>query len=197
MELSRALRLKCLWLPSAALASSTEPTCVLDSGSGRWGSCCCCCLSAVRGLTWVCSQRLKSRASLCLFVSGVCSYYGVVYPQANICAVKNSTVFIPCTFFFPATLKVVRVMWGHERDHLFDGPFLFDSDYTPSNSRFQYHGDRERNCSLTIDHVRHNDSGKYAFRFLTDYPTGKYTGVSGSTLTVVGKFLLFYSRSLV
>lgn len=119
------------------------------------------------------------------------------YPQPNICTVKNSTVDIPCTFFYPSTLRVVRVLWAHERNNLYDGPFLFDSDNTSSDSRFQYHGDKIRNCSLAIHHVGHNDSGKYAFRFVTDYSTGKYSGVDGSTLRVVGKFLLFYSRSLV
>lgn len=196
VELRCALGFKCLWLPSEASATPTEPTCALDSGSGCWDSCCCC-LWAVRRAGRVWFQRLQSRASLSSFISGVCSNYRVDYPQANICAVKNSTVFIPCSFFYPSALKVVTVMWGHERNNLYNGPFLFDSNNVSSNSRFQYHGDRERNCSLIIHHVRHNDSGKYAFRFLTDEPKGKFTGVDGSTLRVAGKFLLFYSRSLV
>lgn len=117
------------------------------------------------------------------------------YLQARICAVENSTVFIPCTYFYPRTLAVVRVMWGHERSNIFEGPFLFDSNDMLSDPRFQYRGDRRNNCSLTIDHVGRNDSGKYAFRFVTDYPSGKFTGVEGSTLAVAGKFvLLFYSQ---
>lgn len=117
------------------------------------------------------------------------------YPQASICAVENSTVFIPCTYFYPLTLTVVRVMWGHERSDIFEGPFLFDSNDTLSDPRFQYRGDRQDNCSLTIARVGRNDSGKYTFRFVTDYDSGKFTGVEGSTLEVAGEFIsLFYSQ---
>lgn len=120
-----------------------------------------------------------------------------MYQQPEICAVENSSVFIPCSFFYPSALKAVRVMWGHERHDIYLGPFLFDSNDTLPNSRFQYRGDKKDNCSLTIHPVGHNDSGKYAFRFVTDDPVGKYTGVDGSTLRVVGKILLFSSRSCV
>lgn len=146
---------------------------------------------------WVCFQRLQPRASLSSFVSGVCQDYGVEYPQANICAVENSTAFIPCTFFYPGALKVVSVMWGHESSSFYFGPFLFDSNNATSNSRFQYHGDKEHNCSLTIHQVKHKDSGKYAFRFMTNDPIGKFTGLPAATLRVASKFWLFYSRSLV
>lgn len=88
-------------------------------------------------------------------------------------------------------------MWGHERNDIFLGPFSFDSNRTTSNSRFQYRGGKERNCSLTIHQVTCNDSGKYTFRFVTDDPVGKYTGALGSTLRVASKFWLFYLRSLV
>lgn len=81
-------------------------------------------------------------------------------------------------------------MWVHERNDLFKGPFLYDSNNLISNSRFQYNGDKKKNCSFTIGHIGSNDSGKYAFRFVTDNPTGKFTGISGSTLQVFGKFLL-------
>lgn len=81
-------------------------------------------------------------------------------------------------------------MWGHERNDLFKGPFLYDSENLNLTSRFRYNGDQRNNCSFAIQHIRRNDSGKYAFRFVTTNPAGKFTGVAGSTLQVYGKFLL-------
>lgn len=196
VELSRALRLKCLRLPSAASASPTEPRCVLDWRRGCSGSCCCCCLWVVRRGGFGSDGLLRGSHWVCLFVSGVCTEYRVEYPQAIICAVKNSSVLIPCSFFFPSTLVVHRVMWGHERNNIFEGPFLFDSDNF-LDPKFQYHGDKKSNCSLIIHQISRNDSGKYTFRFVTNDPKGKFTGVDGSMLKVAGKFLLFYSRFMV
>lgn len=79
-------------------------------------------------------------------------------------------------------------MWGHERSDIYEGPFLFDTNDTHSNTKFLYRGDRRGNCSLTIDRVGRNDSGKYTFRFVTDFSEGKFTGVEGSTLAVASKF---------
>uniref|UniRef100_A0A674ME09 Ig-like domain-containing protein n=1 Tax=Takifugu rubripes TaxID=31033 RepID=A0A674ME09_TAKRU len=105
----------------------------------------------------------------------ICSYYGVEYPLANICVLENSSVFIPCTFFYPAGSSVTRVMWGHERNDLYEGPFLYDSDNLNLTSRFRYNGDKKNNCSFTIQNIGCNDSGKYAFRFETIKDTGKFT----------------------
>lgn len=130
------------------------------------------------------------RASLSLFVSGIRSDYGVQYPLADICVLENSSVDIPCTFFYPTIYTVTRVMWGHESKSLYVGPFLYDSDNVNSTSRFRYNGDKESNCSFTIRHVGRSDAGKYAFRFVTTKADGKFTGATGSTLQVSGKFLL-------
>lgn len=81
-------------------------------------------------------------------------------------------------------------MWGHERNDLYKGPFLYDSKTPSLSSKFQYNGDLTKTCSFTIQHIRRNDSGKYAFRFETNVPAGKVTGADGSTLQVFGKFLL-------
>lgn len=153
-------------------------------------------LSGKDGVTRVWLDWVESRASLSLFVSGIRSHYGVNYTQARICAVKNSTVVIPCTFSYPSGFTVTRVMWGHERNDLYNGPFLFDSNET-SPSRFQYNGDKQSNCSFTIQRIVKDDSGKYAFRFMTSVPKGRFTGVGGSTLQVTGTFLVLFRCSLV
>lgn len=110
------------------------------------------------------------------------------YQQQHICALKDSTAVIPCSFYYPVNLIVKRVMWGHERDDVFEGPFIFDSEHINTSSRFQYIGDKQHNCSLNIRQVEQNDAGQYSFRVITDAKDGKWTGAGGSTLKVVGKF---------
>ncbi|XP_036945960.1 carcinoembryonic antigen-related cell adhesion molecule 6-like isoform X2 [Acanthopagrus latus] len=119
-----------------------------------------------------------------LFLSGaVCSERKVTYQQ-HICAVKGSSVVIPCSFYYPENLQVKKVMWGHEKSNIFDGPFIFESEMNETASRFQYIGDKEHNCSFKIHDVEKNDAGKYAFRFMTN-DKSSYTGTAGSTLKVI------------
>ena len=121
------------------------------------------------------------------FVSGaVCSEWNVEYHQQHICAVKGSSVVIPCSFYYPKNQHVKRVMWGHERSNIFNGPFIFDSKMNETASRFNYIGDVQHNCSFKIHDVEHNDTGKYTFRSETEQD--KFTGRDGSTLKVIGKF---------
>ncbi|XP_029691760.1 sialoadhesin-like isoform X1 [Takifugu rubripes] len=136
--------------------------------------------AGLRNWTWTLLLLLL----LLLPLNGIRTDYGVEYPLANICVLENSSVFIPCTFFYPAGYSVTRVMWGHERNDLYEGPFLYDSDNLNLTSRFRYNGDKKNNCSFTIQNVGRNDSGKYAFRFETTEDTGKFTGITGSVLQV-------------
>lgn len=112
------------------------------------------------------------------------------YWQQNICALKGSSVVIPCSFNYPKELKVQSVKWAHERDHIYEGPFIFDSELNNTSSRYQYIGDTHHNCSFKIHHVEHNDTGKHAFRFKTSSMNGlqEWTGSIGSRLKVVGEF---------
>uniref|UniRef100_A0A671YTK0 B-cell receptor CD22 n=1 Tax=Sparus aurata TaxID=8175 RepID=A0A671YTK0_SPAAU len=123
---------------------------------------------------------------LALFVPGaVCSEWNVTYHQQHICALKGSSVVIPCSFYYPKDLQVKKVMWGHERSNIIDGPFIFESEMNETDTRFKYTGDKQHNCSFKIQDIEHNDTGKYAFRFITDTEKGKWTGKVGSTLEVV------------
>ncbi|XP_041813563.1 B-cell receptor CD22-like [Chelmon rostratus] len=128
-----------------------------------------------RNLTWTLTL---------LFLSGaLCSQWKVEYQQQHICAVKGSSVVIPCSFYYPDKLRVKTVMWGHGKNDIFKGPFILDSEVPDKSSRFQYIGNKRHNCSLKINQVEHNDAGEYTFRFITD-KEGKWTGVDGSTLKV-------------
>ncbi|XP_027140720.1 B-cell receptor CD22 isoform X3 [Larimichthys crocea] len=128
-----------------------------------------------RNLTWTLAL---------LFLSGaLCREMKVKYQLGPICAVKGSSVVIPCSYDYPKEHKVKEVLWGHEKYNIYDGPFLFNSTMKNTTSRFQYIGDKEHNCSFLIHQVENNDKGKYAFRFITDQD--KCTGIYGSTLKVV------------
>ncbi|XP_051244873.1 B-cell receptor CD22 isoform X5 [Dicentrarchus labrax] len=130
-------------------------------------------------------HRNLTRTLMLLFLYGVlCDEYKVEYQQGHICAVKGSTVVIPCSFHYPGNQIVDRVMWGHERHNIYDGPFIYESISNNTLPRFHYNGDKKHNCSLEISHVEPNDTGKYTFRFITDSAVGKWTGVEGSTLKV-------------
>ncbi|KAF7663522.1 hypothetical protein LDENG_00208220 [Lucifuga dentata] len=86
--------------------------------------------------------------------------------------------------------RAERVLWSHERSNIYDGPFIFDSN---NSTKFQYIGDTHHNCSLKIHQVEHNDTGKYAFKFIINDKEGKYTDSDGSTLKVVGKLFKLFS----
>ncbi|XP_075999176.1 B-cell receptor CD22-like [Genypterus blacodes] len=75
-------------------------------------------------------------------------------------------------------------MWGHERSNIYRGPFVFDSKFSETPSKFQYVGDKHQNCSLKIHRVDHNDKGRYTFRFILHAKRNKFTGTGGSTLHV-------------
>ncbi|XP_055767676.1 uncharacterized protein LOC129842978 [Salvelinus fontinalis] len=50
--------------------------------------------------------------------------------------------------------------------------------------RLEYHGDKEKDCTLRITDLRERDSATYKFRFTTDQTRGRYYGDPGVTLSV-------------
>uniref|UniRef100_A0A8D3BVI0 Ig-like domain-containing protein n=1 Tax=Scophthalmus maximus TaxID=52904 RepID=A0A8D3BVI0_SCOMX len=118
------------------------------------------------------------------FVSGVlCGKWNVDY-QPLICAVKGSSVVIPCSFQYPPAKKIKFVMWDHENYDML-GPFVYDSRSADTSSKYQYIGDKHHNCSLRVNQVEHKDAGTYRFRFESNSRAGKWTGQGGSILKIV------------
>uniref|UniRef100_A0A672G0K6 B-cell receptor CD22 n=1 Tax=Salarias fasciatus TaxID=181472 RepID=A0A672G0K6_SALFA len=117
--------------------------------------------------------------------------WGVTYTSTNICAVEGSTVDISCSYIYPPTYKVVRIIWttkGHESQPL---DLREDPQYS---KRVRYHCSNN-NCTLTIKHLNSSDSGQYFFRFITDKQDKRFTGQPGVTLTVTGLSTVFYTNS--
>ncbi|XP_078138560.1 B-cell receptor CD22-like [Centroberyx gerrardi] len=111
--------------------------------------------------------------------------WGVTYTPTEICALKGSTVDIRCTYRYPAyldnlTVTAEKALWFTKQEGDEPVDLRTDSEY---EGRVEYHGD-EKNCSLRITDLRETDSAVYKFRFITNHPTGRFTGSPGVTLTV-------------
>ncbi|RVE69575.1 hypothetical protein OJAV_G00079060 [Oryzias javanicus] len=124
------------------------------------------------------------RVLVLLFLAGAfSSNWKVNYPQKEICALKGSSVMLPCDYDYPDSVVVKSVKWGH-KDNFFEGPFIYNSELNQTPSRFTYSGDKNHSCSLRIDQVEDGDAGKFAFRFTTDSHDGKFTGLEGTMLKI-------------
>ncbi|XP_041853486.1 B-cell receptor CD22-like [Melanotaenia boesemani] len=118
-----------------------------------------------------------------LVVEGVLSSWGVQYQQQHYCAVKGSSVVMLCSFTYPDINTVQSVKWGRGNSAVYSGPFIYDSESNYTSLRYQYIGDKKRNCSFKILQVEPNDAGKFTFRFITN--KNKWTGRHGPKLRVV------------
>ncbi|XP_066578206.1 sialoadhesin-like [Amia ocellicauda] len=79
-------------------------------------------------------------------------------------------------------------MWCHkDRDTSYVYHSGGGSISTEYRHRAEYLGNKQKNCTLKIKDIRTADRGTYRFRFETDDPGGKWTGVPGVTLSVSGK----------
>jgi len=121
-------------------------------------------------------------------VSGVSSAdWGVSYSPSHICALKDSSVIMNCTYTYPTGYQIMNVFWT--KGPIQQGVELKDLSKDPEYSqRFQYLEDKQQNCTIRLSHVTLKDSHEYYFRFITDKDDGRYTGKPGVTLTVTGDF---------
>ncbi|XP_026139766.1 B-cell receptor CD22-like [Carassius auratus] len=130
------------------------------------------------------SVRMAPRLPLIflLMIHGVSAGWGVSYSPSHICALKNSSVIMICTYTYPTGYKIEKVFWtknpvkGEENPDLSEDP-----EYS---QRLQYLGDKKQNCTIRLSHVTQNDQHMYCFRFITDKPDGVWLGHPGVTLTV-------------
>ncbi|KAK2817452.1 hypothetical protein Q5P01_025643 [Channa striata] len=111
--------------------------------------------------------------------------WGVAYPSTQICGIKGSTVDMHSTYTYPSTLNNKRTtvnerLWFTKGENHEPVDLKTDSDYT---GRVRYHCENNK-CTLTITDLRLSDSAVYKFRFISDQPGGRYTGLPGVTLSV-------------
>ncbi|CAM4446495.1 unnamed protein product [Leuciscus chuanchicus] len=104
---------------------------------------------------------------------------------SHICALKDSTVIMRCTYKYPTGHQIEKVFWTNESIKGKEPPDL--SNDTEYSKRLQYLGDKQQNCTIRLSHVTLKDSHMYYFRFITNKPDGKYTGAAGVNLTVTDR----------
>ncbi|XP_058626176.1 B-cell receptor CD22-like [Onychostoma macrolepis] len=107
---------------------------------------------------------------------------GVSYSHSHICALKNSSVIMNCTYTYPTGHQIKKVFWAKNP---VKGEVHPDLSEDPEYSqRLQYLGDKQQNCTIRLSHVTQKDAHVYCFRFITDKPDGIWIGRPGVTLTV-------------
>ncbi|XP_048051356.1 B-cell receptor CD22-like [Megalobrama amblycephala] len=108
--------------------------------------------------------------------------WGVSYSPSHICALKDSSVIMNCTYKYPTGYQIMRVFWTKTKDKKETEEFPDLSNDTEYSQRLQYLGDKQQNCTIRLSHVTLNDSHEYYFRFITD--KDKWLGKPGVTLNV-------------
>ncbi|XP_067258628.1 B-cell receptor CD22-like [Chanodichthys erythropterus] len=118
-----------------------------------------------------------------IMIHGVCSQKeNVIYSPSHICALKDSSVIMNCTYTYPTGHQITKVFWTKGPVKGVEPPDLSeDPEYS---QRLQYLGDKQQNCTIRLSHVTLKDSHEYYFRFITDKPDVKWTGIPGVTLNV-------------
>ncbi|XP_039503144.1 B-cell receptor CD22-like isoform X2 [Pimephales promelas] len=130
----------------------------------------------------VMSDRMTTLLIFLLMIHGVSSEdRSVSYSPPHICALKDSTVIMRCTYKYPISYQIKKVFWTK-------GPLIMSveapdlSNDPEYRQRLQYLGDEQQNCTVRLSHVTLKDSQIYYCRFITD--RYKWTGKPGVTLTV-------------
>ncbi|XP_070407073.1 B-cell receptor CD22-like [Nothobranchius furzeri] len=109
----------------------------------------------------------------------------VQYGFISTCAVRGSTVTLPCSFTPLASftqdgkeipLKIVRVRWcvNHEICQT-TIPSVYDSNSPNNDPRYQYLGDMKSNCTLQVRDVQMIDNATFRFRMEADNVKGHFT----------------------
>ncbi|XP_049438130.1 B-cell receptor CD22-like [Epinephelus fuscoguttatus] len=110
---------------------------------------------------------------------------GVTYTSTQICAIKGSTVIIPCTYRYPSRMKdrnttVEKSLWFTKMNGTVPVDLTADPEYS---GRVQYNPANNL-CTLRLTDLRESDSAEYMFMFITNQPDGRFIGSPGVTLSV-------------
>ncbi|XP_055763668.1 sialoadhesin-like isoform X2 [Salvelinus fontinalis] len=107
--------------------------------------------------------------------------FNVTYTHQSICAVKGSTVELPCTYQHPSNHVVSEPNW-YIQEKCNEAPKILSSvpEYA---GRAEYLGTKKKDCNLRITDLRERDSAEYKFRFKTQNAEWGYS-FPGTTLTV-------------
>ncbi|XP_045074495.1 carcinoembryonic antigen-related cell adhesion molecule 1-like isoform X2 [Coregonus clupeaformis] len=127
---------------------------------------------AVKGCEALCSPAVCVLDQNC---------FNVTYTLQSICAMKGSTVELPCTYQHPSNHIVSEANWyiQEKRD---EGLKILTSECADP---VVFGVDKEKDCTLRFKDMRASDSAEYKFRFKTQFSEWGYS-FPGTTLTVTG-----------
>ncbi|XP_026803534.3 B-cell receptor CD22-like [Pangasianodon hypophthalmus] len=108
--------------------------------------------------------------------------WGVTYTLDHVCALKDSSIDLPCSYKHPAGHTVIKSVWFIKVQA--DAEAVDVREDEEYRGRVQYTHSSQNNCSLRITNLTERDAQTYRFRFYTD--GGNYTGDSGVSLSVTG-----------
>ncbi|TDH13477.1 hypothetical protein EPR50_G00033220 [Perca flavescens] len=118
----------------------------------------------------------------------------VNYPDP-VCAVKGSTITLPCSFTplksvndngREVLIEVVRVAWCQSPHMCRTGtPSVYDSESQNIYPHYRYLGDKKGDCTLQISDLQEEDGATFRFRVETNDPRATFTGQPGVRVTVV------------
>ncbi|XP_029115750.1 B-cell receptor CD22-like isoform X2 [Scleropages formosus] len=122
--------------------------------------------------------------TILLLLSGVLGVkdWKVTYEKPHICALKGSSVTIPCSYQYPRGHRVNETFWINKRETNKDPEDLKQDQHY--HDRVTYLGDKSEDCTFRIENVEERDSATYWFRLVTDQVGGKWIGEPGVTLSV-------------
>ncbi|KAI3360413.1 hypothetical protein L3Q82_002255 [Scortum barcoo] len=119
----------------------------------------------------------------------------VNYPPP-VCAVRGSTVTLPCSFTPPRSIteggrevqiEIIRVRWC--QNHLIcqsTTPSVYDSSSVTNGPRYKYLGDKTGNCTLQITNIQKEDNATFRFRMEANDDRASFIEQSGVRVTVIG-----------
>ncbi|XP_048876254.1 sialoadhesin-like isoform X9 [Brienomyrus brachyistius] len=116
------------------------------------------------------------------------SKWGVEYSGNPLCAIRGSTVVIPCSYKYEDSFEVETVMWCHDDEYCDKKAYVSHSSNTNISDAFreraEYLGNKEKNCTLQIKNITDKDAGLYTFKFMNKNNTVRWSGRPGTTLMV-------------
>ncbi|XP_054897780.1 B-cell receptor CD22 [Poeciliopsis prolifica] len=98
----------------------------------------------------------------------VSAAWSVTFEDADVCALRGSSVEFRCSYRYPDKESVRETAW--HRGMIQNGVLkrVRLSDLPSYDGRFEYRGDHAHNCSLVLRDLQENDTGHYFFWFDTD-----------------------------
>lgn len=107
--------------------------------------------------------------------------WGASLPYYHTCAVRGSSVIIPCSFTYPPNHTVTKVFWAKYPQ---PDTELTDFSENPGCKHRVLYSRGDKNCTMVLKDVKFEDAGNYHPRIITQID--KWLGQPALQLSVTG-----------